>query len=152
MKYVKPHPEKCGFVQACMRACAQKTQKSEDTSFSSIVVTRSDDGSIDINVCNQCGTCIDICPVTAISRAKTGTVVINKNLCVGCYACVEYCPTGSMRTHPSRTVPFKCTACGACVEACPAGALELAEGGFELSYLERDQAGEPGATFPKAYF
>jgi ferredoxin len=116
------------------------------------VVTQADGGTIDINVCNQCGTCIDICPVTAITRTKSGAVVVNKSLCVGCYSCVEYCPTGSMRTHASRLAPFKCIACGACVEACPAGALELAEGEFEASYLECEQAGEPGATFSKSYF
>lgn len=152
MKYIKPDTEKCKFIKACMKTCAKKTQKSDDVALSSIVVTKLDDGTIDINVCNQCGQCIDICPVGAIYRAKNGTVLIKKNFCVGCYACVEYCPTGSMRTYPGRKVPFKCISCGACVKECPEGALSHVEGEFEESYTELDKPGEPGTTFPREYF
>jgi Fe-S-cluster-containing hydrogenase component 2 len=152
MKYIKPHPDKCAFARECMKICAQKTQKSDDLALSAIVVTKKDGGGVDINVCNQCGKCIDICAAGAIYRSKAGTVLIKKSMCVGCYSCVEYCPTGSMRTHSSRTVPFKCISCGECVEACPSGALEQAEGEFEPSYTERGIPGETGETFPGKYF
>lgn len=152
VKYVKTIPEKCDFGLVCMKTCAKKTQKSDDTSLSAIQVTKNDDGTIDINVCNQCGKCIDVCPTGAIYRAKSGTVLIKKSLCVGCYSCVEYCPTNSMRTHPDRTVPFKCISCGACVKDCPHGAIEHAEGEFEETYTEKSIPGESGETFPKEHF
>jgi ferredoxin len=135
-----------------MSACAKKTRKSDNPAMSSIVVTKSQNIKIEFNVCNQCGTCIDVCPTGSISRLKTGTVMIDKKTCVGCYACVEYCPTKSMRTAEGQTVPFKCISCGACVKACPNGALELVEGEFEKSYTERKMPGEAGETFPKKYF
>jgi len=77
--------------------------------------------------CNQCGECIDICPVKALSRSKLGVVRIKKKVCVGCYACVGFCPILVMRTHPEESFPFKCVACGKCAEACPEGALEIIE-------------------------
>lgn len=152
MKYIKPSPDKCTFAQACMKICAKKAQKEDDIAYSNIVVTKADDGTIDINVCNHCGECIDICPSGAIYRSKAGTVLIKKSLCVGCYTCVERCPTGSMRTHPSQMVPFKCISCGRCAKECPSGALAHVEGAFEPSYSEQGQPGEPGETFPKEHF
>ncbi|TET33658.1 MAG: 4Fe-4S dicluster domain-containing protein [Planctomycetota bacterium] len=152
MKYVKCHPDKCGYKLVCMATCAKKVQKSDDPALANIVITKKDDGTIDMNVCNQCGQCIDVCPTGALYRNKPGVVRINKDICVGCYTCVGFCPTGSMRTHESRTVPFKCISCGNCVKACPNKALAHEEGEFEPSYFEKGEPGEPGETFPKEYF
>ena len=44
----------------------------------------------EINVCNQCGECIDICPVMAIKRDKLGVVRITDLR--GCFMCVGFCP------------------------------------------------------------
>jgi anaerobic carbon-monoxide dehydrogenase iron sulfur subunit len=152
MKYVKPNPAKCKYALECMKTCAKKTRKSDNPAMSAILVAKGGGGKININVCNQCGTCIDICPTGAISRSKTGAVLIDRKKCVGCYACVEYCPTKSMRVVEGELAPFKCISCGACVKACPSGALEMSEGTFEKSYTERGTPGEAGETFPKKYF
>ncbi|MBI9065029.1 MAG: EFR1 family ferrodoxin [Marinilabiliaceae bacterium] len=44
----------------------------------------------DNNLCNQCGTCVDICPVNAITIE--GTEITNGELCTWCCACVKHCP------------------------------------------------------------
>jgi len=126
MKYLKTSPAKCQGVRACEKICAKTFFKTEDPSKSAIQVTEKD-GTFEINVCNQCGECIPICPVKALSRNKQGVVMLDKKLCVGCLMCVGYCPTLSMCTHPELREPFKCVACGACVKACPEKALEIAE-------------------------
>ncbi|MCU0607241.1 MAG: 4Fe-4S binding protein [Candidatus Edwardsbacteria bacterium] len=126
MKYLKTTPAKCKGVRACEKACARTINKSDDPAKSAIRVTAKD-GVFEINVCNQCGACIDICPVKALSRNKQGVVMLDRKLCVGCLMCVGYCPTLSMRTHPDLREPFKCIACGACARACPEQALEIAE-------------------------
>ena len=152
MKYVECHADRCDFQLACMATCAKKVQKSGDLALSNIVITKKDDGAIDMNVCNQCGACIDVCPTGAIYRNNVGVVRIDEEKCVGCYICVGFCPTGSMRAHESRKAPFKCISCGSCVKACPNRALLHVEGEFEPSYTEKNEPGEPGKTFPKEYF
>lgn len=126
MRYLKINQSACQGVRACETACAKTFFKTEDPAKSAIRVTKKN-GSFEINVCNQCGQCIEICPVKALSRNKLGVVVLDRKLCVGCLMCVGFCPTMSMRHHQDRPEPFKCVACGACVKACPHGALEIAE-------------------------
>jgi ferredoxin len=126
MKYLKTDRSKCQGVRACEQTCAKTFFKSEDPEKSAIRVKQTDAG-FEINVCNQCGECMAVCPVAALKRNALGVVMLDKKLCVGCLMCVGYCPTLSMRTHPELREPFKCVACGACAKACPEKALETAE-------------------------
>lgn len=45
--------------------------------------------------CTQCGCCIDICPVSAISEVS-GSVFINSKLCIGCCECIAACKLDSV--------------------------------------------------------
>lgn len=126
MKFIKPDPLKCVGAKSCEKVCAKTFFKSEDVAYSAIRITRGKEGW-DINVCNQCGKCIEICPAKAISRNKAGTVMIDKAVCVGCFMCVGFCPTLSMRVAPGAREPFKCVSCGACAKACRNCALALTE-------------------------
>jgi ferredoxin len=126
MKYLLTHPIRCQGVRACEKACSKTFFKVEDARKSCIQIKQTKQGH-EINVCNQCGACIVVCPVEALSRNKLGVVVVNKKLCVGCYICVGFCPTLSMMHHPELREPFKCIACGACTRACPEKALEVTE-------------------------
>jgi anaerobic carbon-monoxide dehydrogenase iron sulfur subunit len=126
MKYLKTSPAKCQGVRACEKVCSRTFFKTEDPAKSAIQVKEAG-GQFEINVCNQCGDCIAVCPVLALKRNNQGVVMLDKKLCVGCLMCVGYCPTLSMRTHPDLREPFKCVACGACVKSCPEQALEIAE-------------------------
>ena len=126
MKYLKFFPEKCKGEGICENVCSSTFFKKENRDYSAIRIDKKD-GVYVMNTCNQCGECILICPVKAISRNKLGTVVINKNLCVGCFMCVGFCPTNAMRRADDLREPFKCVSCGACVKACPTGALAFEE-------------------------
>ncbi len=46
--------------------------------------------------CTACGTCIDECPVGAISEGDI--YVIDPDLCTDCGACAEVCPVEAI--HP----------------------------------------------------
>ncbi len=46
--------------------------------------------------CTACGTCIDECPVDAISEGDI--YVIDAELCTDCGACAEVCPVEAI--HP----------------------------------------------------
>ena len=45
---------------------------------------------IDVEKCTLCGTCIETCPVSAISELS-GKAFINSNLCIGCGECIAAC-------------------------------------------------------------
>ncbi len=52
--------------------------------------------TIDVNLCNQCGVCIDNCPVEAISY-QNGAVMCNVDLCTKCCRCVKECPHNAVK-------------------------------------------------------
>ena len=127
VKVLHFHPDKCDGCLECEKACSNVHFKTnEGGSQSAIRITKTKTG-FNMHVCDQRGTCLDMCPVGALSRNKNGVVILNKNICIGCQACVGFCPIGAMRKSDDRIEPFKCISCGACVRACPENALELVE-------------------------
>ncbi len=44
--------------------------------------------------CVACGTCIDECPVQAISAGDIYS--INPDVCISCGTCADVCPTGAI--------------------------------------------------------
>lgn len=45
--------------------------------------------------CAACGTCIDECPVEAITEGAI--YVINPDLCIDCGACADVCPVEAIK-------------------------------------------------------
>ena len=45
--------------------------------------------------CVMCGTCVENCPVDAISEGD-GKYVIDADTCVDCGSCEDACPTGAI--------------------------------------------------------
>jgi len=134
VKVLRFKPELCKGERECERACSQVHFKTDNGGeFSALTITEGENG-YQMEVCNHCGLCIDMCPVLAIKRISNGNVIINKKTCIGCQSCVGFCPRNGVRKAPEKIVPFKCISCGKCVEACPNNALELVE--VELDELE----------------
>jgi anaerobic carbon-monoxide dehydrogenase iron sulfur subunit len=127
MKYLKTYPEKCTGCHTCEQVCSELYFKENNPEKSAIhILTR--ESSFDMQVCEQCQTCVGECPTQALTINAQGVVMLNKKLCIGCYACVAVCPTNTMFTHHSGINPFKCIACGACARKCPSQALEIVTG------------------------
>lgn len=146
VKIIVFHPEKCKGHGECMKACSKVHHKNDRGGEWSAIRIENKDGKFVMTNCNMCGLCIDMCPVQAIRRLTSGTVVIDKKKCVGCQACVGFCSRGVMRKAPEVIVPFKCIACGACVRACPEGALELME--VELDEIREEVYARHGRVCP----
>lgn len=123
MKVLRNKPELCIQCHACESTCSKTWFKEDNVQKSCIRINDNDEGGVAITSCTQCGECIPICPIEAITRDKNGIVRINKSICVGCFMCVGYCPELAMFMHEEYLEPFKCIACGQCVKACPTGTL-----------------------------
>ncbi|MDX9809662.1 MAG: RnfABCDGE type electron transport complex subunit B [Sphaerochaetaceae bacterium] len=52
--------------------------------------------------CLHLGSCIRVCPTSAISRDEKGNVTVNPELCIGCKKCTLVCPTKVIRMIPAR--------------------------------------------------
>lgn len=128
VRVVEFHPERCVGCLSCEEACSKVHFGTGDGGEKSAIRVASENGSYRAEVCNQCGLCIDMCSIGALSRNAKGVVTLDSKLCVGCQACVAFCPSAAMRRAPGRIVPFKCISCGSCVRACPEKALELVDG------------------------
>jgi Fe-S-cluster-containing hydrogenase component 2 len=108
-----------------MSACSKAWFKEDSPALSRITVENKATYP-NINVCNQCGACIEVCPTQALERDANGVVQVRKDKCTSCLMCVGFCPSASMRFNGTKqTEPFKCISCGICAKACPTGALEL---------------------------
>lgn len=116
--------EKCISCGKCETKCSTLFKKEDNSKKSCINIIPKNGGRI-INVCNQCGRCIDVCPAEALKRDSLGVVRLDSKRCVGCLICVGFCPTSSMRQHDDYLVPFKCISCGQCVKVCLQGALVI---------------------------
>ena len=125
MKVLTKNESICIECHQCEEACSAAFFKQVDLDKSCISVARNKIGEINLTTCTQCGACIDVCPVQAITRDKNGIVRINKKACVGCFMCVAACPEDAMMYNKDLIEPFKCISCGICTQACPTGAIEI---------------------------
>lgn len=129
MKLLKINPDRCSVCGECERKCSSLYFKQENPDLAALRVDLAPDDPdrVVMKTCIQCGECINICPVQALYRAKTGVIMINRKICVGCFACVGFCPHNAMFPGSIQPEPFKCIACGACAKVCPADALSIEE-------------------------
>jgi len=85
-------------------------------------------GTFTPELCVQCGTCAEACPVEAIERAGSeGAYVIDPEKCTNCGVCIDACPIGVMCSHASAPTPIKCDLCLKCTEVCNTGALTVVD-------------------------
>ncbi len=124
MKVLKKEKKKCISCSACEVKCSTLFKKENIKEKSCSNINPKNGGRI-INVCNQCGRCIDVCPAEALKRDESGVVRLDAKRCVGCLICVGFCPSDSMRQHDDYLVPFKCISCGQCVKVCKENALVI---------------------------
>ena len=125
MKVLITNEDLCIGCHLCEDICSQAWYKQIDRELSSIRIGSLGNAEWRMDVCAQCGECIDVCPTGALSRDKAGIVRLKKKECVGCLSCVGFCPTLTMYFHESQVEPIKCISCGLCVKQCPTNALAV---------------------------
>ena len=50
--------------------------------------------TVNTQLCDQCGTCISVCPSNALLLSQI--LEIDRNLCTQCQTCVKICPFGAL--------------------------------------------------------
>ncbi len=125
MKVLGKKPELCIACHSCETTCSRTWFKEANYAKSCISISK--DTEKKITSCTQCGECIAVCPVEALTRDKNGVIRVNKKICVGCFMCVGFCPELAMGVHDDYIEPFKCVACGQCAKSCPREAIFIEE-------------------------
>lgn len=47
--------------------------------------------------CLHLGSCINVCPVGAISKNADGHIIVDETKCIACEKCTQVCPTGAIK-------------------------------------------------------
>jgi anaerobic dimethyl sulfoxide reductase subunit B (iron-sulfur subunit) len=129
---------RCTGCQACSIACKDRANLPDELDW--LHVEAHEGGAYPtptlyfrVTHCFHCAEppCVEICPVTAMTKRENGRVQIDAGLCVACKACIDVCPFAAIVTTPQGFVS-KCDGCAdevdqgqepACVRACPMRAL-----------------------------
>jgi anaerobic dimethyl sulfoxide reductase subunit B (iron-sulfur subunit) len=142
----------CTGCKACQVACYDHWDLDAEHNWRRVVEYtggtwfRNPDSSYNHNVfsyylsvaCNHCEepTCLDVCPVEAITKRDDGVVLIDQDKCIGCRYCEWACPYGAPQYDEDKNKMSKCTFCSdyldegqapSCVQACPSRALNFGE-------------------------
>ena len=51
---------------------------------------------IDLEKCDGCGTCVDICPVEVFEIRDEKSVIVNLDECLVCMVCETECPNNAI--------------------------------------------------------
>ena len=137
--------ELCLDCNACSVECKNNNQVPVGNDIAWTRIDEFETGQFpDINAyfvkqaCNHCteASCLNNCPVGAISKPDGTHVVIDQDKCVSCGKCAQVCPFGVPHYGEPRGSSQKCRFCygtkaadepTACASACPFGAISFGE-------------------------
>lgn len=85
------------FICHCCGCCCNALLGVSKFGYPGMVVTSSSIAQSDEEVCTECGTCAESCPINAIEMLPEASPRIDASICLGCGVCALKCPTEAMR-------------------------------------------------------
>ncbi|MBW1803348.1 MAG: 4Fe-4S binding protein, partial [Deltaproteobacteria bacterium] len=59
---------------------------------------------VESELCEECGTCAEICPMKAVSIQDGEAAFVDRNRCIGCGVCASQCPADAISMNPREDV------------------------------------------------
>ena len=84
------------FICHCCGGCCNVLLGISQFGYPNVVVTSTLIARHDADLCSECGTCADACPIAAIAVNDGGAPAVDTSVCIGCGVCAIKCPTGAM--------------------------------------------------------
>ena len=91
------------FICSCCSDCCGILKMAKMTPKPAEVVASNYYAQVDPHVCNECGTCIDRCPMDAIEMLDSSANV-SRDRCIGCGICIPTCPTEAIQLEHKEKV------------------------------------------------
>ena len=85
------------FICNCCGCCCNALLGVSRFGYPGMVVTSNFIAESDKEVCTECGTCAEACPINAIEMVPEASPKIDLSICLGCGVCALKCPTGALR-------------------------------------------------------
>lgn len=116
--------------------------------------------------CLGLGTCVSVCPFSAI-EIKDGIAKVDYLKCCGCGACIKVCPKGLIELIPlssknmvacksaysakeiKKVCSAGCIGCGICVKSCPQNAVSILNNVAKIDYNKCISCGICASKCPK---
>jgi len=127
-------PQYCIGCRACEMACAfTHGYKGQPGKSRCLTLSVAKDEYVPM-LCLQCdhAACVQVCPVSAISRnEQSGVVLVDMEKCIQCMACTIACPFGNMHIDAPNHAVVKCDLCAGygdnprCAMFCPTKCLSV---------------------------
>jgi len=122
------------FICNCCGCCCEAMLAAKRFAVLNPIATTNFLPELDIDTCNGCGKCVNVCPVEAMALVSAGDPHKHKrkkarldgSLCLGCGVCVRVCAKGSikLRARPKRVLTPVTTAHRAVLMAIERGKLQ----------------------------
>ena len=112
--------------------------------------------------CLGLGSCIEVCPVGAISFTNNGLVRVDREKCIGCEKCIAVCPSGVLKMIPydakylvacnsrdigkitKKNCSAGCIGCGICEKKFPGSGFvienNLSSVNYDIKGVNQDEA------------
>ena len=85
------------FFCHCCGCCCNVLLGISKFGYPNILVTSTFIAECNANICSECGTCAEACPINVIEMPKEGSPIIDTSICIGCGVCGVQCSTGAMK-------------------------------------------------------
>ncbi|UCE24887.1 MAG: 4Fe-4S binding protein [Candidatus Zixiibacteriota bacterium] len=86
-----------GFICHCCGCCCNVLLGISRFGYPNILVTSNYIARCDDDICTECGTCVESCPINAISNGDNGNPRVDESICVGCGVCALSCTSEALK-------------------------------------------------------
>lgn len=88
--------QKAGWVCCCCGCCCEVLTSAKKLAVPSDLYSTNHISTVDADACVGCGTCVERCPMEALSLNDESKSEVNKDRCIGCGVCVPTCPENAI--------------------------------------------------------
>jgi len=85
------------FICHCCGCCCNVLLGVSKFGYPNAVITSSFIAQRDQDLCTECGTCAEACPINAIKMVDNENPEIDSSICIGCGVCALKCDTGALQ-------------------------------------------------------